>query len=663
VKTSAALDSVGLHVLHNALANVAAEMALVMMKTSYSTIFNEGLDFSTVLLDRYGQLIAEKNYTPSMMGAVSHTVAWTLEELGEEFFQPGDVVVHNDPYRGNCHIPEHMLMKPIFVDGQLTAFAGCIGHLAEVGGKAPGSFASDATDVYQEGLRLPPVKLMEGGRYNQQLWRVIMANHRTPRHTWGDFHAMIGALAVGERRLEHLIQRYSVETVRVGAQRLIEHSEQRLRAEIAELPDGAYSAEMEVEDDGVTSNPFHVQVKVVVHGDEVIADFTGSDPQVRGPMNCTFVVAASAVYNAVFCVTDPLSLIPRNSGCYRPMRIIAPAGSVVNVRHPGPSVGGNTDLQPKLIDLLLAALAQAVPERVSASSGGSSSNLLFGGVHPDTGRYFSNYHFDGMGAGATCLSDGNDAETTRHSNCRNTPVEVFEHRYPILNLNYELVTDSGGPGEHRGGLATTRTLRVLADEITFSALFDRCRIPPWGLFEGRPGMASSLEVRRAGEAGYQSFTQAFGVASPTKFTNVVLRRGDELRYRTPGGGGFGHPGRRDRATLAEDVADAFVSPLAAVSDYAPSARASAPAKPDRPKARPVTFAPVPPTQGDWVELGLAWSDTAVTNCQVCGRLIPRREWRFEGGSGPLRACSPACEDLYAAYVRPTHGVRSPDAHN
>ncbi|MBS1862172.1 MAG: hydantoinase B/oxoprolinase family protein [Actinobacteria bacterium] len=561
------LDTVGLHVLHNALANIAAEMALVMMKTSYSTIFNEGLDFSTVLLDARGNLIAEKNFTPSMMGAIPNTVAWTLEEFGEEFFGPGDVVVHNDPYRGQCHLPEHMMMKPIFRDGELIAFSGAIGHVAEVGGKAPGSFAADATDVYQEGLRLPPVKLLEGGEHVEQVWRIVLANHRTPTNTWGDFHAMIGALNVGERRLLELVGRYGTATVTEGASRLIDYSEKRLRAEIADLPDGAYAAEMSVEDDGVSAAPFTVRAEVVVRGDEVIADFTGSSPQVRGPMNCTFVVALSAIYNAVFCVTDPDALIPRNSGCYRPVRIIAPAGSVVNVVHPGPSVGGNTDLQPKLIDLLLAALSQAVPERVAASSGGSSSNLLFGGTHPETGRYYSNYHFDGMGAGGTALKDGNDAEVTRHSNCRNTPVEVFEHRYPLLTLDYGMVTDSGGAGRHRGGLATTRTLRVLAPEITFSALFDRSRIAPTGLFDGLPGKGSELLVRRAGEAEFKTFQEAFGVASPTKFTNVVLHRGDEVRYRTPGGGGFGDPRERDPEALRADLEDAYISAAAAEHDY------------------------------------------------------------------------------------------------
>jgi len=561
------LDSVGLHVLHNALANITAEMALVMMKTAYSTIFNEGLDFSTVLLDRDGNLIAEKNYTPSMMGAIPNTVRWALEELGEDFFQPGDVVVHNDPYRGNCHMPEHMMMKPIFRDHELVAFAGCIGHVAEIGGKAVGSFASDATDCYQEGLRLPPVKLFEQGRYNEQVWRIILANHRTPRNTWGDFHAMVGALTVGERRLIALIDRYGTDTIRDGSRSLIDYSERRLRAEIAELPDGEYSAAMWVEDDGVTTDPFEVKVAIVIRGDEIIADFTGSSAQVKGPMNAVYVVAASAVYNAVFCVTDPMTLIPRNSGCYRPIRIVAPPGSVVNCEHPAPSVGGNTDLQPKLIDLLLEALAPAAPAMVAASTGGSSSNLLFGGVNPETGQFYSNYHYDGMGTGATLSKDGNDAETTRHSNCRNTPIEVFEQRYPLLTIDHGLVQDSGGPGRHRGGLATFRTLRVMADEVTFSALFDRCKILPHGLAGGMDAKGSEILVRRAGELEFRRFDEVFGVASPTKFTNVVLKRGDELYYRTAGGGGHGPPSERDPESVLADVRDGYVSGAAALRDY------------------------------------------------------------------------------------------------
>jgi N-methylhydantoinase B len=561
------IDTVTLNIVHNALTNIASEMALVMLKTSYSTIFNEGLDFTTVLLDRHGDLIAEKNYTPSMMGAIPHTVKWAVEEKGIEHFHPGDVLVHNDPYRGGCHLPEHMMMRPMFVGDRLVGFAGNIGHVAEIGGKAPGSFAADATDVYQEGLRLPPVKLINRGEYVEDVWRIILANHRTPRNTWGDFHAMIGSLEMAERRIGELTERYDPSMIEQATAELMDYSERRLRAEIRELPDGEYSASMLVEDDGVTADPFEVKVTIVITGDEIIADFTGTSPQVRGPMNCTVVVVASAVYNAVFSITDPHSLIPRNSGCYRPVKFIAPAGSVVNVVHPGPSVGGNTDLQPKLIDLLLKAFSKAVPERAAAASGGSSSNFLFGGIHPETGAYYTNYHFDGHGTGGTVQKDGNDGEITRHSNCRNTPVEVFEGRYPFLTLEYRLKPDSGGPGEHRGGLSTTRTLEVVADEITLSCLFDRAKIPGWGLFDGESGGLSELLVKRVGDDQFRTFVDAYNTVSPTKFTNVLLKRGDIVRYATPGGGGYGDPFRRAPDAVLADVHNGWVSPESARRDY------------------------------------------------------------------------------------------------
>ncbi|MEA2594922.1 MAG: N-methylhydantoinase [Thermomicrobiales bacterium] len=565
--TVATIDTVTLNIIHNALTNIASEMALVMLKTSYSTIFNEGLDFTTVLLDKHGDLIAEKNYTPSMMGAIPHTVKWAVDEKGIEHFRPGDVLVHNDCYRGGCHLPEHMMMRPVFVGDRLFGFAGNIGHVAEIGGKAPGSFAADATDVYQEGLRLPPVKLIDRGEYVEDVWRIILSNHRTPHNTWGDFHAMIGSLETAERRIRELAERYPVDLIERATADLMDYSERRLRAEIAELPDGEYSATMLVEDDGVTPDPFRVSVTIVIRGDEIIADFTGSDPQVRGPMNCTVVVVASAIYNAVFSMVDPHTTIPRNSGCYRPIKFIAPAGSVVNVVHPGPCVGGNTDLQPKLIDLLFKAFSQAVPDRAAAASGGSSSNFLFGGIHPETGVYYTNYHFDGHGTGGTARKDGNNGEITRHSNCRNTPIEVFEGRYPFRTLEYRLMPDSGGPGEHRGGLATTRTLEVTADEITLSCLFDRAKIPGWGLFDGKDGGLSKLLVKRKGDDTFRTFVEAYRTVSPTKFTNVLLKRGDIVRYQTPGGGGYGDPLRRDPQSVLTDVRNGWVSIDAARAEY------------------------------------------------------------------------------------------------
>lgn len=565
-RRSLRLDSVGLHVLHHALANVAAEMGLVVMRTAYSPIFSEGLDFCTVLLDRHGNMIAEKNYVPSMMGASVFSVRWTLEEKGADYFRPGDVVIHNDPYRGGCHLPEHMVMKPIFCDDELVGFSGCIGHISEVGGKAAGSFAADATEVYQEGLRLPPVKLLRGGERNEDVWSVVLANHRTPRMTWGDLHAMIGALNVGERRVHEIVERYGSSVLLDGAAKLIEHSEHRIRAAITEIPDGEYRAETRVEDDGVQTEPFDVRVAVTVAGDELICDFTGSSAQAAGPMNATYVVTASAAYNAMFTVADPTMQVPRNSGCYRPVRVIAPSGTVVNVRHPGASVSGNTELQPKLVDLLLAALAPAVPDRVAATSGATNNNLLLGGVNPETGAYQTIYLLEGAGGGATARADGNAAEIPRTSNCRNTPTEILEHRFPIEVLEYALVPDSGGAGRHRGGLGVRRRLRLMAD-LTLTAVFERAQIAAVGLEDGEPGSLSTLRIKQLGTPDYRPFTEVFGVASATKFANVQLRAGDELLYVTPGGGGFGPPSARDPAALRRDISEGYVTPGAAAARY------------------------------------------------------------------------------------------------
>lgn len=681
------IDTVTLNIVHNALTNIASEMALVMLKTSYSTIFNEGLDFCTVLLDRNGDLIAEKNYAPAMMGAVPHTVKWAIDEKGIGALYPGDVLIHNDCYRGGCHLPEHMMMRPLFVDDELFGFAGNIGHVAEIGGKAPGSFSSDATDIYQEGLRLPPTKIMSRGEHVEDVWRIILSNHRTPRNTWGDFHAMIGSLETAERRMRELSKRFDLETLSAATAQLHDYSERRLRAEIAELPDGEYFAEMWVEDDGVEAEPFRMQVTVTVDGDRIIADFTGTDPQVRGPMNGTFVVAASSVYNVVFTMVDPQSRIPRNSGCYRPIEIIAPAGTVVNVVHPGPCVGGNTDLQPKIVDMLIRALGQARPDRAAAAAGGSSSNFLFGGVHPRTGEYYTNYHFDGQGTGATMSKDGNDGEITRHSNCRNTPVEVFEERYPFRTIEYRLATDSGGPGTHRGGMSTTRTLEVIADEITLSCLFDRAKLAAWGMHGGHEGGKSQLLIQRAGTEGFVDFTQAFGTISPTKFTNVRLRRGDLVRYVTPGGGGWGDPLLRDPQLVADEVACGWISRESAERDYgvivtidgpgmatldaaATEAkraviRAARPALEIVPEpAPPVTADPtkrIPPhSPGRWVEVVRAWHDSTLTQCDLCGRLIPRQGWQVESEGRHLMFCNDGCEERYWDFWYPRYGGAAAD---
>lgn len=558
-------DPVSLLTLYNRLVTICEEMGLVMMKTSYSTIFSEGLDFCCVILNKDAEIIAETEFTPSMMGAITHTMKWTIEEMGLDSFAPGDVIIHNDSYRGGCHLPEHMVMKPVFLDDELFGFVGNMGHVAEIGGKAPGSFAADATDIYQEGLRLPPVKLINRGQYVEDVWKIIMSNHRTPHNTWGDFHAMIGSLQVAEKRLAQIVDKYGKSYIEEGTRQLMDYSERRMRAEIREIPDGRYHFQHWLEDDGISTERIPIEVTISVRDDEVIVDFTGSSPQVKGPINCTWVVAASSTYIPLLSLTDPD--VPRNSGAFRPIKIIAPPGTVVNVSHPGPCVAGNTDTQIKLIDLILAAFSEVIPCKITAASGGSSSNFLIGGIHPDTGQYYSNYSFDGQGAGATAVKDGNDAEVPRHGNCRNTPIEVFEGRYPLLTLEYRLVCDSGGPGRFRGGLGLSRKYKIIAPEVTVSALFDRFEVKPWGLFGGKEGMNSTLLIKKKGEQKWRTFANVYGRPSASKFTNALVAKGDLIQIVTPGGGGFGDPLDRSTASVLEDIEERYVSLESAHRDY------------------------------------------------------------------------------------------------
>ncbi len=568
----AAIDPVTLGIVNNGFVNVCREMGITMIRTAFSPIFNEGLDFSCVLFDKRGNMIGQAEFCPAQIAASLFIVRWTLEELGIDSFEPGDVVLHNDPYRGGAHIPEHSVIRPVFHEGELFGFVANVGHLAEIGGKAVGSFAADATEVFQEGLRIPPIKIVKRDVNDMELWRLIMANHRTPRNTWGDLNAQIGSLRVAERRVIEMLDRYGRDFIDQAANELMDYSERWMRAEIAQIPNGVYAFTERMEDDGVVDQPVTFHVTVTVLDDELIVDWTGTDPQVRGPINATYGVTAGATYNAVFHLTD--HHIPKNSGAYRPIRIIAPPGSAVNVSYPGPSVGGNTETHPKLADMVIAALAPALPGRVAAAEGGTACNFLFGGIHPKTGDYYANYHLEGGGWGAKSYDDGNDAIIVKNGNCRNTPVEIFETRYPLRVREYSLIDDSGGAGAMRGGLGTRRILRVeQGAEVTVNALFDRTKpgFGAFGLEGGGKGGYAAIKVKRKGESEFRTFTDVFGTVSPSKFTNIVLHGGDEVLIESPGGGGYGDAHARDPERLARDLYEGFVSPAAAQALYGASA--------------------------------------------------------------------------------------------
>jgi N-methylhydantoinase B/oxoprolinase/acetone carboxylase alpha subunit len=566
--TAEGLDPVQLTIINNAFVNICREMGVTMTRTAFSPIFNEGLDFSCAMFDRQGNMIGQAEYCPGQLAASIFIVRWTLDEIGLDSFEPGDVVLHNDPYRGGNHIPEHSVLRPVFYDGELWGFVANVGHLAEIGGKAVGSFAADATEIFQEGLRIPPVKIVSRDENVLDLWRLIMANHRTPRNTWGDLNAQIGSLRVAERRLIQLIDRYGPELLTRAGNELMDYSERWMRAEIAAIPDGTYEFTDYMENDGVVDEPVEFHLALTIDGEQMIADWTGSQPQVRGPINTTYAVTSGAVYNAIMHVAD--SNIPKNSGAYRSISVIAPPGSVVNVVYPGASVGGNTETHPKLFDMVMGALAPVLRDKVSAAQGASGCNFLFGGTHPKTHEFYANYHLEGCGWGAKDYDDGNDATIVVNGNCRNTPVEIFETRYPLETIEYSLITDSGGAGRQRGGLGTRRIMRIGAGaQITASALFDRTkgRFRAWGLEGGLPGGYGAILVKRRGDDTFRTFPEVFGTVSASKFTNVILEEGDEVLLDSPGGGGFGDPLDRARETVRRDVEEGLISPEAARSLY------------------------------------------------------------------------------------------------
>ena len=552
-------DPVTLTVINNALKNICDEMASAMIRTAHSPIFSESRDFSCILFDRKLRMIGQAEMNPAIICAGLHTIPLCVEELGEKSFEPGDVIVHNDPYRGQCHMPEHMFMKPVFLEGEIIGYAANIAHIAEIGGMAVGSFASTATEIFQEGLRLPPVKIMSRGEYVKDIWRIVMSNHRTPDTTWGDFHALLGSLTTAERRMQEVVGKLGLELFEKISDNLIVHAEKWMRNEIKKLPNGVYKFEDYFEDDGVEAKPYYFRAAVHIRDEDIVVDLSNSDPQARGPINVSYVATAAAGSTAVL-QSIGVRDVPLNSGCFKPIKVVAPPGTVANPVFPAPSVAGNTEGQPRIISAVQGALAQAIPDRISAAEGGTACNILIGGEHPDTGDYYTHYQLDGGGWGGRLGKDGNSAQCIAHgSTIRATPIEVFETRFPMRTVEYKLRTDSGGPGKWRGGLGVRRLFEITAPEETVSALLDRTREGPWGFGGGLAGGPAGLFVRFAGTNEFKTFTEAFGTVSPTKFVNIRMKKGDQLLMHAPGGGGYGSPNERASESINEDLLDGFIS--------------------------------------------------------------------------------------------------------
>jgi N-methylhydantoinase B len=549
-------DPFTLEVVKGALVATGDEMFYALQRTSKSTIIYEVLDYATGLLDARGQLITQGNGVAGFLGTLTHAVQYVLDKFGAAGLRPGDVVILNDPYRGGgTHLSDVSLVMPVFHDGELVAFTANKAHWTEVGGKDPGSWTTDSTDVFQEGLQFPGVKIYDGGRLNQALVDIIEANVRTPEMSVGDLHAGVAALRVGERRLRELLRRYGLDTLRAAIDELLTEGERLARRELARLPKGVYRAEDWIDDDGVGNGPFRVAVEVTIAEDEFVCDFTGSSEQVPGPVNCGPTGLHSAVRAIWKAVTDPA--IPANEGVFRPLRVVCPPRTIFTAEKPAP-VSTYWETMLYAADLVWRALAPVVPERLGAGHFLSVCGTVVFGEHPDDGSLYLLVEPQAGGWGAGRGRDGeNGLVCIGDGETYVIPVEVCETRYGVRVDRYALENVGAGAGRYRGGLGLVRDYRITSDWAGVTATFGRFKYLPWGLAGGRDGSRNFVELVH--EDGR--------VEVVGKCARHMLKKGELVRLHTGTGGGYGEPRRRPRDEVEEDLRDGYVTPEQVAREY------------------------------------------------------------------------------------------------
>lgn len=536
---SIARDPFALELIKNALVALADEMALTVYRTARSFVVKEALDFSTALFLADGQLIAQGTCLPFHLGAMPFAVRAVTGAYAGRIL-PGDLYITNDPYDGSTHLPDIVLVKPIFHLGHLIGFSVALAHMTDIGGRIPGGNASDSTEIYQEGLRIPPSRLWREGEPDETMFRLIERNVRVPDKVLGDIRSLVAACVVGEREMIKLALRYGAAEFEQYCRDLLDYTERFTRAEIAKLPKGTWNFVDYLDGDGVDPKPIRIEATVTIRADTMTIDLTGSAPQVRGAINCVYPFTLST---ALACVRSIVDLsIPNNAGYFRPIEVIAPEGTVVNPRPPA-AVAARGITGIRIADTIFGALAQAVPEVLPAcGSNAPDVGISFGGTD-DQGEAHVYLEFLLASWGGGPDRDGMDACTGTLVNYSNAPVEMIEADQPIVVERYAMVPDSGGPGRFRGGLALERHLRFKSNNATLQIRSDRRDHPPYGLEGGQCGASSNVSITRA---------NGTNEACLAKFLTTV-DNGDVLRVRLAGGGGHGDPLLRDAAAVLDDV--------------------------------------------------------------------------------------------------------------
>jgi N-methylhydantoinase B len=552
--TTPGLDELSIAVIWGRLVAVAEEMGTIVRSTAYSEAVREGRDFSTGVFDVAGQLLAQADLSPGHLGAMPFAVENLLSAYPRESLRPGDVIATNDPYLGSGHLPDFYCLTPVFAADELCGFCVASAHMIDVGGMKPGSQAvQGVTELFQEGIRVPPVRLFNQDGVNAEVLRTIEANVRVPEKVSGDLRALRNALHVGAAQLASMTLRYGRSSVTEAARVILDRSEAAVRNELTAMPQGTYRFSDTLDDRGPGTDPVHMEVSVTIGSGQMRFDFAGSDPQTESAINSPVNFTRAYCYWAAKAVTTGNS-IPQNAGQLRPIEVVAPPGSFFNPLSPA-AAGGRAVLNQRIVELLFGALFQAVPGRVSAASG-QWSNPTFGGVDPRTGLRFVFYDYTVGGVGARRSKDGVSAMSPVFS-LENIPVEVQEANYPVRVERIELIVDSGGAGRTRGGLSIRKDIRVLADNVELSNLTDRQRVRPYGLDGGEAGSLGEI-VLNPGNA-HERLLQSKG--------SYRLRDNDVVSFRCSGSGGYGSPHERERAAVRRDVVEGYVSQDAALTLY------------------------------------------------------------------------------------------------
>ena len=538
------VDPITFAVIKSGLDSIADDMAYTVVRIARSEIVKDVMDFSAALCAGDGQMVAQAKTIAQHLGAIPEAMASVMDKF-EGNLHEGDVVIMNDPYHGGMHLPDIFMFVPIFHGGARRAFAVVICHHTDVGGRVPGSNASDSTEIYQEGLRIPPLKLYDRGVLDKTLEALIRINVRVPDRVWGDLSAQFAAAQVGKRGLEKLIQRYGADEVDAYMQELLDYAERMTRAEIKHWPKGTYRFVDHIDDDGFSDQPIPIKVAITVNDDGTLfVDYTGSSPQVRGALNSTLSFTHSLTYLSVRCVLA--KDLPNNVGLFRCIKVKAPEASVLNPVMPGPCAA-RALTGYRVFDTMLGALAQIVPDRVPAAGEGGNSVICISGLRPNRQPFIIVDMICGAWGGRPD-KDGVEAITNASQNLSNMPVEVMEAEHPVRIEDYSFVQDSCGAGRHRGGVGIRRSYRILADEALLQMRTDRVRFAPYGLAGGAPGAQS----RNFMEVGNER------TALPGKITTRI-GKDTLIIHEQAGAGGFGDPLERDPSQVVEDVLDGKIT--------------------------------------------------------------------------------------------------------